>query len=119
MERGKNSAELRLLDRVEDGEQEENHEISEKDQEKPEEIEVAEEAESLDANRIEFGNVGFMSLGVDNQDDDEEAEEASEDCQPATGKKHPTEQAQTTEKPTEVAVEESAVNPTDDTINSL
>jgi hypothetical protein len=50
-------------------------------------IEVAEEAISLEANRIEFGNIGFISLGegtaADNDNevlaDDKEHEEAAVD----------------------------------------
>ena len=88
LESVKTPAELRQLDSVLDDVLDDVQDENPNDDEKnANNVEVAEEAISLEANRIEFGNIGFISLGEGTADDndnevladDKEHEEAAVD----------------------------------------
>ena len=108
LESVKTPAELRQLDSVQVDVQDENPkdvEVNAKD------VEVAQEAISLDTNHIEFGNIGFMSLG-DGTPDDNDNEEAAVDGHLDSEKEHSTEPSHSKQQPAEVAGQKRAA--TDD-----
>ena len=80
-------------------------------EENAKDVEVAQEAISLDTNHIEFGNIGFMSLG-DGTPDDNDNEEAAVDGHLDSEKEHSTEPSHSKQQPAEVAGQKRAA--TDD-----
>jgi hypothetical protein len=87
-------------------------------------VEVAEEAISLEANRIEFGNIGFISLGEGTADDndnevladDKEHEEAAVDETHDSEKEHSNDPSGSKKQPAEVSGKKRAA--ADDTKQS-